>query len=67
MCPKSSSVPDPEDEPTIDVPRAGRCIGLSRSSAYEAARRGEIPTFKCGKRILVPTAAFRRLLGLDGH
>jgi excisionase family DNA binding protein len=42
-------------------------LRISRGSAYEAARRGEIPTIRIGRRLLVPTDAFERLLaGSDG-
>jgi len=37
-------------------------LRISRNSAYEAARRGEIPTIKIGRRVLVPADAFERLL-----
>ena len=47
----------------ISVPEAGALLGISRNSAYEAARRGEIPTIKIGKRILVPVIALERLIG----
>jgi hypothetical protein len=50
--------------PTITVPLAGRLLGLSRNKAYEAAAKGEIPTIKFGKRIVVPTMPLRRMLGL---
>jgi excisionase family DNA binding protein len=58
-------LPDPEIEPVISVERAGAYLGLGRSSAYLAVRRGDLPAFRCGRRWLVPTARFRRLLGLD--
>ena len=47
---------------TISVEEAGRQLGLSRNSAYQAAGRGEIPTIKIGRRLLVPVVAFERLL-----
>ena len=59
------SVPDPEVEPTMTVPAAGGWMGLGRASSYEAARAGVIPTIKVGRRLLVPTAKFRDLLGLS--
>jgi hypothetical protein len=40
-------------------------LGLARSSAYEAVRRGQIPSIRIGRRLLVPTSGIRRLLGLD--
>ena len=58
-------LPLPEEQPTMTVPDAGKFLGLSRSSSYEAAGRGEIPVLEFGRRLLVPTAALRRLLGLD--
>ena len=63
----SSRVPDPEVCPTLNLwPVTGRLLGLSKASTYEAARRGEIPVIRVGRRLLVPTAALRRLLEIDG-
>jgi excisionase family DNA binding protein len=47
---------------TITVTEAGAQLGLGRNSAYEAAKRGEIPTVKIGRRLLVPRDAVDRLL-----
>jgi hypothetical protein len=58
-------VPNPNDEPVISVVRAGELLGLSRSSAYTAARDGTLPTIRAGRRLLVPTAKLLELLGLD--
>ncbi len=55
---------DPSIRPTITVPEAGALLGLSRVSAYLAAERGDIPTIRIGRRLLVPTEALRRLLGM---
>jgi hypothetical protein len=52
--------------PAISVPEAGTILSLSRNGSYEAAKRGDIETFKVGKKILVPTAPLRRKLGLVG-
>ena len=46
----------------VTVEEAGRELGISRNGAYEATRRGEIPTIKIGRRILVPRAALDRML-----
>jgi excisionase family DNA binding protein len=48
---------------TMTIEAAGELLGLSRSSAYRAAARGELPTLRFGRRLLVPT---RRLLDLLG-
>jgi len=58
-------LPDPTVEPTITIDRTAPLLGISRASAYAAARSGEIPTIRIGRRLLVPTAALRKLLGLD--
>lgn len=50
---------------TISVEQAAPILGISRGSAYEAARSGELPTIRIGRRLLVPVAALRRLLGED--
>lgn len=49
---------------TIDVPTAGLIAGgLCRNSAYSAAARGDLPTIRLGRRLVVPVAALRRMLG----
>lgn len=48
---------------TVSVEEAGEIIGLSRSSAYEAARRGDIPILRLGRRIFVPVPRLLALLG----
>ncbi len=47
---------------TLSVPEAGEILGLSRSGAYEAARRGELPVIKIGRKLLVPRIALERML-----
>lgn len=48
---------------TIDVPEAGRLLGLGRNAAYDAARRGDIPTLRIGQRLLVPVPRLLELVG----
>lgn len=61
-------LPDAAVQPTMRLwPDVGGLLGLSRASTYEAAKRGEIPTIRFGSRIVVPTAALRRLLQLDTY
>jgi hypothetical protein len=51
-------------EDVVSVPFAGmEILGLSRQGSYDAARRGEIPTIRLGRRLLVPVIPLRRLLG----
>ena len=47
---------------TVTIDEAAALLGIGRNGAYEAARKGEIPTLKIGKRILVPKAALDRML-----
>jgi excisionase family DNA binding protein len=51
-----------ESPKTISVEEAARQLGISRSSAYEAIRSGQLPSIKIGRRVLVPVAALERLL-----
>jgi excisionase family DNA binding protein len=50
---------------TISVEEAGKLLGLSRSSAYRAAARGQLPTLVFGRRLLVPTAHLLEMLGVS--
>jgi hypothetical protein len=48
---------------TISVPAAGKkYFGLSRNGAYDAAKRGEIPTIKIGRLLRVPIRALETML-----
>ncbi len=47
---------------TLTVEEAARALGVSRAHAYELAARGEIPTLRLGRRILVPREALVRKL-----
>jgi excisionase family DNA binding protein len=58
-------IPTPEEQPTVSVETMAPWFGLSRSAAYEAVRRGEIPSLRFGRSLRIPTAAARRLLGID--
>lgn len=39
--------------------------GVGRSAAYEAARRGEIPCRRLGRRVIVPVPALLEWLGVS--
>ena len=53
---------DEESRLGMSVPGAGAEVGLGRNASYEAAKRGEIPTLRFGRRLIVPIAAWRRKL-----
>jgi excisionase family DNA binding protein len=48
---------------TLTVEEAATLLGISRAFAYEAVTRGEIPSIRIGRRILVPKAALERMVG----
>jgi excisionase family DNA binding protein len=47
---------------TLTVEEAASALGISRSFAYEAISKGEIPCIRIGKRILVPKIALEKML-----
>lgn len=49
--------------PTIKVEQAGQLLGLSRTAAYRAASRGDLPTIRLNGRLYVPTAKLLTMLG----
>ena len=59
-----------DDTLTLTVVEAARFLGISRGLAYEAVRRGEIPSIRVGRRILIPRVALQQMLtgemDLDG-
>jgi excisionase family DNA binding protein len=53
-----------DDRLVYTVPEAGRLLGLGRNAAYDAAKRGDIPTLRIGRLLLVPKIPFHRMLGI---
>lgn len=51
---------------TVSVEEAAKILGVSRGSAYLAARTGELPTIRIGKRLIVPVAALEKMLASAG-
>jgi excisionase family DNA binding protein len=49
---------------TFTVQEAAAVLGISKSSAYEAARRGELPALRFGRRLVVTRTTLETLLGL---
>ena len=47
---------------TLSVEKAAKRLGIGRASAFRAIERGEIPSIRIGKRILVPIARLEALL-----
>jgi excisionase family DNA binding protein len=55
-----------EDNPisrqTYTLEEVAKLLGVGINQAYDAARRGQIPVLKIGRRLLVPRAALDRML-----
>ncbi|MEM9041984.1 MAG: helix-turn-helix domain-containing protein [Actinomycetota bacterium] len=47
---------------TMTVTQAAAVLGISRTTAYECVRSGELPALRLGGRIVVPTRAIDELL-----
>lgn len=52
---------------TVDVTTAAKMIGISRATAFKLIAANEFPVrvIRVGKRIVVPTAGLRALLGIE--
>lgn len=61
---RAPSLNDLANRATISVEEAAKVIGIGRSAAYEAARIGQLPTRRLGRRLLVPVPALLEWLGL---
>jgi excisionase family DNA binding protein len=46
----------------MTVGEAAAALGISRGLAYQAARDGNIPTIRIGRRLLVPRRALEKML-----
>ena len=56
-----------EEKLVHTVEEAGRLLGIGRSAAYEAARCGQIPVIRIGRRWLVSKIALDRMLSEAGQ
>lgn len=56
---------DLEGKATITVEEAAELLGLTRTVAYNAVKRGELPSLKIGRRVVVPVPKLKTMLGLS--
>ena len=56
-----------EEKLVYTVEEAGKLLGIGRSAAYEAARSGELPVIRIGRRWLVSKQALDRMLSEAGQ
>lgn len=47
---------------TYTVAEAAQALGIGRATAYELARRGQLPVIKIGRRRVVPRKALEHLV-----
>lgn len=47
---------------TLSVAEAAELLGISRGTAYECVRTGEIPSVNFGRRVLIPRRRLEALL-----
>lgn len=47
---------------TLNIEDAAKLLGISKNSAYEAAKRGELPVIRIGARLLVSKAGLEKML-----
>jgi excisionase family DNA binding protein len=52
------------DKATLTITEAAKLLGIGRSAAYEAARKGDLPTLSFGRRRVVLSAALEEMLKL---
>jgi excisionase family DNA binding protein len=62
---RSSSTDALDDRLTYTLTEVADRLGISRALAYRAANRGELPVCRIGRRMVVPRAAFLRLLAQE--
>ena len=53
------------DRLAVSVADAGQMLGVSRAFAYELVARGELPTIRFGRRVMVPKVALLAMVGLS--
>ena len=47
---------------TLTVPDAAELLGISRGTAYECVRAGQLPAIRLRRRILIPRLALEQVL-----
>lgn len=57
----------PLEKSTLHVEEAADLLGISRRSAYRACARGDIPSIRIGRRLVVPASRLSKLIEGDVH
>jgi len=61
-----SGAPERAERVTLSVEQTAALLGISRNGTYDAINRGEIPSIRIGRKLLVPRQALERLLAAGG-
>ena len=56
-----------EKKAVITVTETAALLGIGRTSAYEAIRRGELPSLRIGRRLVVPVTQLLAALGVQSN
>lgn len=64
--PASTILDELRGSATVSVECAAQALGISRAYAYQLVKSGDLPVIRLGaKRVRVPSAALRRMLGVE--
>jgi excisionase family DNA binding protein len=53
---------DRHESLTVSVVNAAQLLGVSRALAYELVARGELPSLRLGRRVVIPRRALEALI-----
>jgi excisionase family DNA binding protein len=62
ICPARAEAAMRHERLTMSVEEASEVLGISRSLAYELVRRGDIPSLRLGRRLVVPVRGVEALV-----
>lgn len=51
---------------TYSVKEAATVLGMTADAVYNAVHRGDVPSFRVGRKILIPKARLDEMLGIAG-
>ena len=54
-----------EERLTLTVAEAAKLLGISRGTAYECVRTGQLPSVSFGRRVLIPRRRLEAMLDQD--
>lgn len=57
---------DKREPLTVSVVDAAQLLGISRALAYELVARGELPSVRLGRRVVIPRKALEALVEAPG-